>query len=105
MDFLQRSLAIGLGLVMGLSAFGVQAQEQELVFEEIIVTAQKREQSLQDVPISVSVVSGEKLTEAGIFTLDDLAHGRHQADPAQAPHVFGYGPERALPRPMLTTGQ
>ncbi|MEJ2172617.1 MAG: TonB-dependent receptor [Woeseiaceae bacterium] len=73
MDFLQRSLAIGLGLVMGLSAFGVQAQEQELVFEEIIVTAQKREQSLQDVPISVSVVSGEKLTEAGIFTLDDLA--------------------------------
>jgi iron complex outermembrane receptor protein len=59
--------------MMGLSAFGVQAQEQELVFEEIIVTAQKREQSLQDVPISISVVTGEKLTEAGIFNLDDLA--------------------------------
>ena len=30
-------------------------------FEEIIVTAQKREQSLQDVPISVQVVSGDEL--------------------------------------------
>src|SRR3546814_7373302 len=30
---------------------------------EIIVTAQKREQSLQDVPISMEVVSGQKLAE------------------------------------------
>src|SRR3546814_13351282 len=30
---------------------------------EIIVTAQKREQNLQDVPISMAVVSGEKLAD------------------------------------------
>jgi iron complex outermembrane recepter protein len=44
----------------------------EVVLEEIVVTAQKREESLQDVPISVNAVSGEKLAEAGIVRLDDL---------------------------------
>lgn len=39
------------------------AQEQEIfALEEIVVTAQKREQSLQDVPSSVAAVSGEKLS-------------------------------------------
>lgn len=36
---------------------------------EIIVTAQKREQSLQDVPISMEVVSGEKLAQ---FNTSDI---------------------------------
>ena len=42
------------------------------VIEEIIVTAQKREQSLQEVPISVSVVSGDKLDNFGINHFIDL---------------------------------
>ena len=33
----------------------------EAAIEETIVTAQKREQSLQDVPLSVTAVSGERL--------------------------------------------
>jgi iron complex outermembrane receptor protein len=37
------------------------AAQMEGVLEEIIVTAQKREESLQDVPISVATTSGEKL--------------------------------------------
>lgn len=41
--------------------------------EEIIVTAQKREQALADVPISVSAISGEKLADAGIENLSDLS--------------------------------
>ncbi len=41
--------------------------------EEIIVTAQKREQALSNVPISVTAVSGEKLTDAGIENLTDLS--------------------------------
>lgn len=39
---------------------------------EIIVTAQKREQSIQDVPISIQVVSGETIQETGIRTFEDL---------------------------------
>jgi outer membrane receptor protein involved in Fe transport len=41
--------------------------------EEIVVTAQKREQNLQDVPISISVVSGEAMQEQGAASLTDYA--------------------------------
>ena len=40
--------------------------------EEIVVTAQKREQSLQDVPASVSAISGAKIAQTGIVKLGDL---------------------------------
>jgi outer membrane receptor protein involved in Fe transport len=40
--------------------------------EEIVVTAQKREETLREVPISVNAVSGEKIAEVGIVRLDDL---------------------------------
>ncbi|MEQ8264172.1 TonB-dependent receptor [Pseudohaliea sp.] len=36
------------------------------VLEEVIVTAQKREQSLQDVPVAVTAFSGERLQESGV---------------------------------------
>ncbi|MCO4811416.1 MAG: TonB-dependent receptor [Gammaproteobacteria bacterium] len=73
MKTFERSLAVALGLSLGCSASGAFAQSNDLVIEEILVTAQKREQSLQDVPISVSVITGQKLVEAGIENLDDLA--------------------------------
>jgi iron complex outermembrane recepter protein len=41
--------------------------------DEIVVTAQKREQNLQDVPISISVVSGEAMQEQGAASLTDYA--------------------------------
>ena len=41
--------------------------------EEVIVTAQKREQNLQDVPISVSVISGSELESQAIPNFEDLA--------------------------------
>jgi iron complex outermembrane receptor protein len=44
----------------------------QLMLEEVVVTAQKRAESLMDVPLSVSAVSGDKMMEAGIKGLDDL---------------------------------
>lgn len=41
--------------------------------DEIVVTAQRREQRLQDVPVSVSVVSGAALEKAGIRNLQEVA--------------------------------
>lgn len=48
------------------------AQAQSLMLEEVIVTAQKREQSLQDVPIAVAAMSGEKISDIGITGLEEL---------------------------------
>ncbi len=45
---------------------------QVLQLEEIIVTAQKRAESLQDVPISVAVVSGDELRDANLSSLNDM---------------------------------
>jgi iron complex outermembrane recepter protein len=42
------------------------------MLEEVVVTAQKRSESLQDVPISVSVLGGDKMDDAGIDKMEDL---------------------------------
>ena len=46
--------------------------------EEVVVTAQKREQSLQEVPISISALSGEDLAANLVTDVFDL----RQAVPA-----------------------
>ena len=43
------------------------------VLEEVVVTAQKRTQNLQDVPVAVSAFTGEQLREAGIRDMFELA--------------------------------
>lgn len=54
------------------------AQEQErasiagVYLEEIIVTARKREENLQDTPMSVSAFTGESLELRGIDAIDEL---------------------------------
>ena len=51
----------------------VQAQtEQDFLLEEIIVTARKREESLQEVPVSISVLSDNLIQETGILTQEEL---------------------------------
>ncbi|MGH7820056.1 MAG: hypothetical protein ACREQ9_09800, partial [Candidatus Binatia bacterium] len=40
--------------------------------EEIVVTAQKTEQSLQDVPISISAIGGDLIHEAAMGDLTDV---------------------------------
>ncbi len=56
-------------ITLSFGAVNLQAQ----VLEEVVVTAQRREQSLQEVPISVNVYSGEQIDLQGYKNLDDLA--------------------------------
>lgn len=43
------------------------------MLEEVVVTAQKREQTLKDVPISISAISGERLQNRSIDNMNDLS--------------------------------
>ncbi|HPF28112.1 MAG TPA: TonB-dependent receptor [Steroidobacteraceae bacterium] len=47
--------------------------EETLALEEIVVTARKREERLQDVPLSITAFSGKELEAAGIANVTDLA--------------------------------
>ena len=69
-DSRKLSLAI-LGAIVASQPLYVHAQE-EMKLEEIVVTAQKREQSLQDVPLSVSALSADALRNAGVQTMSDV---------------------------------
>ncbi|WP_439134589.1 TonB-dependent receptor [Pseudomaricurvus sp.] len=62
-----------LPLALAVSASAGNIHAQNLTLEEVVVTAQKRAESLQDVPISVSAMSGEKLNEAGIPNMGDFS--------------------------------
>lgn len=66
--------------VVGACAFGIAGaasaqqapQDQPTTIDDIIVTAQKREQNLQDVPIVVTSLSQETLQNAGVRDIKDL---------------------------------
>jgi len=51
-----------------------EAQQDELKLEEVMVTAQKREQSLQDVPLAISALSAEDMSAAGVQDMGGIAN-------------------------------
>lgn len=48
------------------------AQEEARAIEEIVVTARKRDELLQDIPMSVSVVTGRQIEEYGIQNVEQI---------------------------------
>src|SRR5690606_31864800 len=102
------------------------ATAQSGVMEEVIVTAQKREQSINDIPLAITALSGEQLRDRGIETAADLSRivaGFTYADTgvnapvyslrgvgyfdyslAAAPAVSVYLDEVALPYAAMTQG-
>lgn len=61
------SAALKGSVLVTLAAVSAEAQEQrDGALEEIIVTAQKRSENLQDVPISVQVLGNQQLTELNL---------------------------------------
>lgn len=56
-------LALGGGVFLALPA---AAQEEEGLLDEITVSAQRREQNIQDTPVSISAFTGARLSELGL---------------------------------------
>lgn len=49
-----------------------QARSQNVALEEVIVTARRRAENLQETPIAVTAISGESLREQGIVNTSEL---------------------------------
>jgi iron complex outermembrane receptor protein len=52
---------------------GAEQQERFSGVENITVTAQKREQTLQEVPAAVSALSGQQLDQSGVTQIQDMS--------------------------------
>jgi outer membrane receptor protein involved in Fe transport len=63
--------AVSAAVAAALTASSAFAQEDKRQVEEVIVTATKVEQSLQDVPIAVSAIGGDAIEDLGITNFAD----------------------------------
>jgi len=67
-------ITIALALTGNVYAQSDDSREGDVrTLEEVIITAQKREQSLQEVPVTVSAFSGTFIEEAGVQDIRDIA--------------------------------
>jgi outer membrane receptor protein involved in Fe transport len=66
-------LAAGIFLLPWVSVTPAAAQEGAGTRDEILVTARKKEENLQTVPISISAFTAEDIENRGIQSLEDLA--------------------------------
>ncbi|MFT7286974.1 MAG: iron complex outermembrane receptor protein [Halieaceae bacterium] len=85
-----RTLPLIAAVTLATQSLTVGAQQ----LEEVIVTAQKRSESLQDVPISVSAIQGEKIQDAGIpnmAALADYVPNLHIADAPVNTNIYMRG--------------
>lgn len=80
---------------LALSAGSAFAQDEagDFAVEEVVVTAQKRAENLQDVPVSVTALSGQALVDRGVTNvigLNNLAPGLRvsSGDAAANPKIF-----------------
>lgn len=66
------SLIFAAGVANAQSASNTAGQDDSRTIDELVVTAQKRTQNLQDVPIVVTAVSAQQLQDAGVKDIKDL---------------------------------
>jgi iron complex outermembrane receptor protein len=77
----EKAIVVGIALALTGSALPAYSQTgSRFVLEEIIVTARKRDETLSDVPVTLSVFSGDTLEEKRITQIGGLI--------AKAPGLF-----------------
>ncbi|MEJ2409412.1 MAG: TonB-dependent receptor [Novosphingobium sp.] len=121
------SALVGIGLLGSAEAMAQAPDSKPKTYnDEIIVTAQKREQRLQDVGITITTATNEQLQTAGVSDVSSLAKvtsgfsagrtthgypvfsirgvGFNSSQLSAAPTVSSYIDEAALPYPSMTGG-
>src|SRR5690606_17327893 len=72
---LRKLALLAVGSLLTTSAMGAAAQAAEesvMALEEVVVTARRKDESLQDVPLTVNVVTTEMLDNLNIRNFSDL---------------------------------
>lgn len=68
------SLATAVSLLLGSPLVFAQEEEQAAGWqEEVLVTARKREETLQDVPFSISATTEREMRDRGMTTIEDIS--------------------------------
>jgi iron complex outermembrane recepter protein len=102
------ALMVGLTLTLGLEpavvlAADTQSAAAPATLEEVVVTAQKRKQNLQETPLTVTAISGDSLAAVGVTTVQEL----NRVDTAlQIGHATGTVTTfiRGIGNPVTTAG-
>jgi len=93
-----KPLSLAISAVLAVPAGVAMAQEQqeasdELLLEEVMVTARKRTESLQNIPESIQAISAQTIEQAGLRGMDDYVRfipslNIVQANPGTAMVIF-----------------
>lgn len=73
----RRLLTLAIASILAAPAFaqtGEQSDNENLLLEEVLVTAQKREQAAIDVPMTVNVFSSADIEKTGALIMADMDH-------------------------------
>ena len=78
-DSIRRAILAALGTASAATAFGPQAKAADAAaaastggLEEIVVTAQRRSENIQDVPITIQAMTGEQLSQLNVSSFNEL---------------------------------
>ncbi len=67
-------IVITTGLATTVPAYSQVSEADSAQVQEIVVTAQKREQNLQEVPLAIRAFSGDALASRGVKAITDLGN-------------------------------
>lgn len=70
---LRACLSLATGSVLAALCCPAALAQESMILEEIMVTAQRREENIQNVPITISAFSGEALQQFGARRLENVA--------------------------------
>jgi outer membrane receptor protein involved in Fe transport len=65
-------LRLSSGALLSVLSFHLIAQESDSRIEEVVVTAQRTAESIQEVPIAVTALTGDMLEDRGVLTISDI---------------------------------
>ena len=63
---------ISISLLVTFPSFTISAEEESTIFDEVVVTARKREETAQSVPIPISALGGDQMESRNITEIADI---------------------------------